>query len=325
MNNRWRDALRVILFALIFTVCTLLGTYASILSPVFIIICTILFANLASRSGMAKALLSAALSMLVLMLVFYNPLLGLIATLSYLLTGVVLAFAVKKQYGFGRVFLSLMIAYLIYIFISFYLSLYTQGITVAQFFTNIMEQVREFYTQAAAQYQNTPAVADTFHAFLEQFDKLAQAVLQIIPVMFIIWAAIFSYILLFFARRRFTGLNLSHLPAFSMIRLDKSYAYLFLITYLCYLFISNAVFQTVFLNLTILFCALFIVCGFTFADYFMKEKGLGMVLRRFILIALLILCLSSIASMAMLFLGFADTTINFRKWMEIKNNQKIQK
>lgn len=171
------------------------------------------------------------------------------------------------------------------------------------------------------QYAGMPEITSQADVII---DSLMETAFKFMPSM-LICSAVISGLVLTYVYKAILNRNNKNLKteSFSFLRAERSIGLIFIFALAALAVTENALLSDALLNLVVIMCFVFFVCGLSYIDFSMKSKGKNKTYRTLMIIVVIPLMTMFFALPAVLIAGtgFFDTLINFRKRKEIKEDE----
>ena len=189
-------------------------------------------------------------------------------------------------------------------------------------FETMIKEFREVLLETIRmQYANIPeinAAAD------EIIGSVMEVSIKFIPCLLICSAGVSGLILSFVYNVMIKKLNKNvKTESFSALHVERTVGVLFLAICLASSLTTNALIADALLNLILIICFAFFVCGLSYLDFSMKRKGRNKTYRTMMIFVVIPLVSMSFALPAVFIagMGFFDSLINFRKRYSLKEDE----
>jgi hypothetical protein len=146
---------------------------------------------------------------------------------------------------------------------------------------------------------------------------ITQMLAAITPALLIIICSLCSFITFIVCRKiifRKYGVVMTKYPHFWELQLPKSASWILALLYISTYFISDSPIAGAIINVILIICAMYFICGISTIDFFFKKKGLHWSIRIILYaISFFILLLFGIAYFGFILIGVIDSSFDFRR------------
>lgn len=230
-----------------------------------------------------------------------------------ILLGLGLGISVNLKLNISKTVIICSFIYLANVLIGFVIS--GDGFSYKMLFDELKMVVSE---SLYSQYANAPEVIS---ATEEIVSETINIMYRFIPAFFVCFAGLNGLILTFVFKKVVLKLNKNlRIESFSMFHAEKSLSILFLFTIMISLMINDALFFDALLNVIVILCFMFFICGLSYIDYSMRKKNKNTTYRTLMIIVILpfISITFAVPTLVIVGVGIVDGLFNLRKKYDIK-------
>lgn len=281
----------------------IIGVFASLIWPVPIII-------LGIRHGKVSILATIVSGVIVAMI--EGPVHALTVVLGFGLIGIVMGWAIRKQYEPFKVLAIGAMASLVSKVILISISLFIMGINPIAEEIAIM---RESISMVESMYGKMGVSPENLKTITQSFSKMIDLMAVAIPAILVLASlldAFLSYVVTRGILSRL-GQKLKGFTPFWMWRFPAYTVFLFLVGVLLAMieaYWPHGILKTIGINLQMIFYFLFLIQGFSLMAYFMGKYNVAKILR---VIAVLLAFFNPLFSQLVMWSGMFDILFNFRQ------------
>ncbi|MGE4282127.1 MAG: DUF2232 domain-containing protein [Clostridia bacterium] len=284
-------------------------TYTVFLSTIPLVIITV-------RNNEKTAVLSAFIAYFFILLLTNEIVFASITAMRFSFPGLVLGYGMKRRWDFQKVLISSSGAYLFSLLLIIFIISNMKGVNqidamIGQYLNDFDRSVEEMNKV----FKDVQISTDNLKVFKDLFTYL-------IPGFFIISSAFFGFIALNLSKALLTrfGYDYKHMPAFSELGVNRETTFVFLVSFVLSMLITSIPFSAAFANISLILAMIFMVCGVSILDFFLKKKGIPGLIRTIlymiglgvmVIIAVVIPILHPIY--VLIVLTLMDSTLDFRK------------
>jgi uncharacterized protein YybS (DUF2232 family) len=325
-NRNAKKLLEVIYLTIATVILAVIGFYI----PVLMFLSAVPLAVLSVKTNEKVALLSAAGSYMFLIILTQQIVLATTILFAFGFAGIAIGHGLKRKWTFSEMFFISAGAYLFSLLTTILFLNYVEGVNqINQLITLRIKALEELITQIEANLHETGALlgdeqkyADFFSIGKAELVRIEYIIRLFIPSFFIISSAFSGYLALMSSKAILSrsGYDYKYFPAFSELRISRSAIVVFLLSFLLSSLATQQMIRGAFANIAFILSMVFMVCGLSILDFFVKKAGIPGVVR--VIIYLIVFGIMMLLGIIVPFLHpvniliiltLTDSIFNFRK------------
>ena len=292
----------------------LVSTYVPILGMLVDFFWALPFAILSVRLGIQKATY-ALVATTILLSLFIGPIFTIRLTLSYGLTGLMLGFAVQKNLGAVKIFMSTLMVSFASQIIAIMLLFFVMDIN---FMDTQIAMVKESFDQTFAIYESMGVDQAQIDQAKSQVEPAVSLLSLLMPTLLLLMALINTVICFYIAKWIFPklGLNVPDLPPFAQWHFPSVFLYLMVLALLGLYWGETrnlTLLYTVSVNANILALLAGFIQGMAVLSFAADRFNISKLIRRLIF---LIIILNFMLFQIVAFTGLFDMFFNYRRYLK---------
>ena len=311
-SNRLTPLTESGILAALSVVLGLMAVYLPIIGVVAVMVWALPLLILTVRHGLKYGLAAAVAAMAVLSL-FAGPPLAFRLFLAFAPTGVVLGWAIRKEYSGTRTFFSGLAASIGGKLLGFALIFFLMGIDPWQ---AQIDGMKEAFDATSEMYTAMGVDAQELAQSQQQIDGAIAMVAQLAPLIVLIMGLFDTFVLYFLGSRVLKRLGHAMpqaLPPFSEWRMPRAFLYLFVLSLLAMYWGASheiPILQQAGLNANMIAMMAGLVQGLALLHVLLKSYNVRTFLRTFIYI---FVCLNGLLLQVVAFTGLVDIYVDYRR------------
>ncbi|WP_294157619.1 YybS family protein [uncultured Selenomonas sp.] len=311
-SNRLTPLTESGILAALSVVLGLMAVYLPIIGVVAVMVWALPLLILTVRHGLKYGLAAAVAAMAVLSL-FAGPPLAFRLFLAFAPTGVVLGWAIRKEYSGTRTFFSGLAASIGGKLLGFALIFFLMGIDPWQ---AQIDGMKEAFDATSEMYTAMGVDAQELAQSQQQIDGAIAMVAQLAPLIVLIMGLFDTFVLYFLGSRVLKRLGHAMpqaLPPFSEWRMPRAFLYLFVLSLLAMYWGASheiPILQQAGLNANMIAMMAGLVQGLALLHVLLKSYNVRTFLRTFIYI---FVCLNGLLLQVVAFAGLVDIYVDYRR------------
>lgn len=312
VSNRLAPLTESGILAALSVVLGLMAVYLPIIGVVAVMVWALPLLILTVRHGLKYGLAAAVAAMAVLSL-FAGPPLAFRLFLAFAPTGVVLGWAIRKEYSGTRTFFSGLAASIGGKLLGFALIFFLMGIDPWQ---AQIDGMKEAFDATSEMYTAMGVDAQELAQSQQQIDGAIAMVAQLAPLIVLIMGLFDTFVLYFLGSRVLKRLGHAMpqaLPPFSEWRMPRAFLYLFVLSLLAMYWGASheiPILQQAGLNANMIAMMAGLVQGLALLHVLLKSYNVRTFLRTFIYI---FVCLNGLLLQVVAFAGLVDIYVDYRR------------
>ena len=240
---------------------------------------------------------------------------GLTASVMLVLLGIGLGLSTNMKMSTGETVIMCSLIYLANTMIGFAV------IGENLFDKTMFEELRVAMAQMIqTQYSTVPEIVALAE---EMVSETLGLLYRFLPSMLVCSAGLNGIILAFLYKRLLPKFNINvKLESFSLLRAERSLGVLFIITIMIALSVNDALYVDAFLNLIVILCFMFFICGLSYLYYSMRKKNKSKTYATIMVIVVLplVTVLFAVPFIVIAGFGLVDSLVDFRKRRTLKGD-----
>jgi len=311
-SNRLTPLTESGILAALSVVLGLMAVYLPVIGVVAVMVWALPLLILTVRHGLKYGLAAAVAAMAVLSL-FAGPPLAFRLFLAFAPTGVVLGWAIRKEYSGTRTFFSGLAASIGGKLLGFALIFFLMGIDPWQ---AQLDGMKEAFDATSEMYTAMGVDAQELAQSQQQIDGAIAMVAQLAPLIMLIMGLFDTFVLYFLGSRVLKRLGHAMpqaLPPFSEWRMPRAFLYLFVLSLLAMYWGASheiPILQQAGLNANMIAMMAGLVQGLALLHVLLKSYNVRTFLRTFIYI---FVCLNGLLLQVVAFTGLVDIYVDYRR------------
>ncbi|PAB58473.1 YybS family protein [Anaeromicrobium sediminis] len=311
IENKTRGMIEAAMIVTLTSVFAVMGTYIPLLTFILLLI-PVPFIILAKRRGLSFTLLGLVVASLIISMVT-GPVSAFFTMLTPGVMAIVIGYMLSKNYSPGKILIGGSIGAIVSTTILIQITTSIMGVTITDMMTDMMKQSVDMQLSI---YKNLKYDETQIQQISSQWEQISKMGMMMIPSMIIIMSTLFSYINYLVASKilkRVSKEEVSELPPLRYVTLPKNIVMgSFLILALTYIsgYFNVVNYNTLVLNVLIIFQVVFSIQGLAIVSFFMHKFKLRKPVR---IIIYIFVVFSGSFTVILSTLGFVDAIMNIRR------------